>query len=347
MITRSVVSVDSLTWQEQLTASIRDPKELFRRLQLSPDTSALLLHEALTAQQAFPLRVPMAYFQRINKKDPNDPLLLQILPIKHELTATPGYTEDPLKEQQANPIPGLIHKYHGRVLLIVSPNCAINCRYCFRRHFPYQDNKPSRSTWQQALDYIANDTSISEVIYSGGDPLAASDNQLSWLTEQVASISHVKRLRIHTRFPIVIPDRITDHCLQWLTSSRLIPSVVIHSNHPNELDQHVARAMHRLSEANITLLNQTVLLAGINDTSETLSQLSERLFEMRVLPYYLHQLDKVAGAGHFEVPDQRAQQIMAELLAILPGYLVPKLVRELPGQPNKQPLPYLESQSYG
>ena len=236
MITRSVATVDSLTWQEQLATSIRDPKQLLNMLGL--DTS--LLDGALNAHEDFPLRVPLPYLQRIAKGDPNDPLLRQVLPLGSELLVAPGYSDDPLDEQNSNPVPGLVHKYHGRVLLIVSPNCAINCRYCFRRHFPYQDNKPGRSEWQHALDYIANNSSIREVIYSGGDPLATSDKQLQWLTEQVASIKHVQRLRVHTRLPIVIPNRITDSCLQWLTSTRLIPSMVIHSNHPNELDKEVA-----------------------------------------------------------------------------------------------------------
>ena len=334
MITRSVASVDSLTWQEQLATSIRDPKLLLKFLEL--DSS--LLDGALKAHQDFPLRVPIAYLQRINKGDINDPLLLQILPLKNELIDAPGYTADPLGEQSANPIPGLIHEYHGRVLLIVSPNCAINCRYCFRRHFPYQDNKPGRSEWQQAIDYIAKDSSISEVIYSGGDPLAASDKQLLWLTEEIAQIRHVKRLRVHTRLPIVIPDRITEQCLHWLTSTRLLTSMVVHSNHPNELDDNVAQALKRLSQAGVTLLNQTVLLSGINNSIETLQQLSERLFQIGVLPYYLHQLDRIKGAAHFEVADEDAKQVVTQLMAQLPGYLVPKLVREVPDFPNKMPL---------
>ncbi len=334
MITRSAVTVDSLTWQEQLASSIRDPKQLLDMLGLSHS----LLDGALNAHGDFPLRVPHSYLQRIAIGDPNDPLLRQVLPLGDELLAAPGYSEDPLKEQVANPIAGLIHKYHGRVLLIVSPNCAINCRYCFRRHFPYQDNKPSRHEWQAALEYIAGDDSISEVIYSGGDPLAASDKQLQWLTQQVAQINHVKRLRVHTRLPIVIPSRVTDSCLQWLTETRLKTSMVIHSNHPNELDTAVAGALTRLKDAGVTLLNQTVLLADVNDDLSVLQQLSERLFDVGVLPYYLHQLDRIQGAAHFEVSDIKARQLVAELMATLPGYLVPKLVREIPDAQNKVPL---------
>jgi EF-P beta-lysylation protein EpmB len=335
MITRSAASVDSLTWQEQLTSSIRDPKELLRQLELDP---ALLLNGAQAASEDFALRVPVSYLRRITKGDPNDPLLKQILPLSEELLPTPGYHTDPLSEQAANPIPGLVHKYHGRVLLILSPNCAVNCRYCFRRHFPYQDNKPGREEWEQALNYIANDNSITEVIYSGGDPLAASDKQLQWLTEQIAQITHVQRLRVHSRLPIMIPERITDQCLRWLTDHKLLPSMVIHSNHPNELDHTVAHALDRLRQAGVTLLNQTVLLSGINDRAATLQRLSEKLFQMGVLPYYLHQLDRVTGAAHFEVSDQRAKELITDLMAKLPGYLVPKLVREVPDKPNKMPV---------
>ena len=335
MITRSAASVDSLTWQEQLTTSIRDPKELLRQLELDPN---LFLEGALAANQDFALRVPLAYLQRIKKGDPSDPLLKQILPLPDELLPTPGYAEDPLAEQQTNPTPGLIHKYHGRVLLVLSPNCAINCRYCFRRHFPYQDNNPGRKEWQQALDYIANNSSITEVIYSGGDPLATSDKQLKWLTDQISEINHVQRLRIHSRLPIVIPDRMTQQCLDWLTSTRLLPSLVIHSNHPNELDHTVARVLQPFRQAGVTILNQTVLLAGINDSEETLRTLSEKLFQIGVLPYYLHQLDRVKGAAHFEVSDQKAKQLIKKLMATLPGYLVPKLVREIPNRPNKTPI---------
>ena len=334
MIPGSATSLDSPGWQEQLTASIRHPKELFDYLELD----GTYLREALAAHSDFQVRAPHAYLRRIRKGDPNDPLLRQILPVSEELLAVPGYSKDPLAEQQANPVPGLIHKYHGRLLLVVSPNCAVNCRYCFRRHFPYQENRPARPEWQNALDYIARDASISEVIYSGGDPLVTGDNQLRWLTEQIAGIRHVKRLRIHTRLPVVIPDRITDSCLQWLTGTRLQTSMVIHSNHPNELDDSVGSSLLALKSAGITVMNQSVLMAGINDDTDTLAQLSERLFEFGTLPYYLHQLDKISGAAHFEVSDETARQLHSQLLVRLPGYLVPKLVREIPGSPSKVPL---------
>ncbi|MBT3566619.1 MAG: EF-P beta-lysylation protein EpmB [Porticoccus sp.] len=338
MITRSIASVDSLTWQEQLAESIRDPKKLLEWLEFDQKIIDSLLGGATEASNDFSLRAPKAYLKRITKGDPNDPLLKQILPSKEEMYAIPGYTTDPLEETEANLVPGLIHKYPGRVLLVVSTNCAINCRYCFRRSFPYQENKPGRGEWEQALAYIRNNTSITEVIFSGGDPLAASDKQLRWLTNEISKIPHIQRLRVHTRLPIVIPDRITDDCIEWLTSSRLLTSLVIHSNHPKELDVSVAAALNRLSQAGVILLNQTVLLAGINDSIEVLQELSERLFQMKVLPYYLHQLDKVKGAAHFEVNDATAKALILKLTSRLPGYLVPKLVREIPGMPSKVPL---------
>ncbi|MDM3872444.1 EF-P beta-lysylation protein EpmB [Porticoccus sp. W117] len=334
MIPRTQLVLEPTPWQQELSNCIADPEQLFALLQLP--------HEQLDAARAacrdFPLRVPHPYLKRIAKGDLDDPLLKQILPLGDELIAAPGYNTDPVGESQTNPAPGLIHKYRGRVLLIVSPACAINCRYCFRRHFPYQDNKPSRAQWQQALDYIAGDSTIDEVIYSGGDPLAASDRQLAWLTEQVAAIPHIQRLRVHTRLPVVIPQRVTSECLDWLTNHRLQPVVVIHSNHGNEIDSAVASAMARLKEAGVTLLNQAVLLGGINDNSDTLADLSQRLFEVGVLPYYLHVLDKVQGAAHFAVSEERARQLAAELLTRLPGYLVPKLVREDAGCLSKTPL---------
>ncbi|WIO74729.1 EF-P beta-lysylation protein EpmB [Porticoccaceae bacterium LTM1] len=325
---------EPLSWQEELTQSVRDPEQLFRLLDLPDDQ----LDSARAACGEFPLRVPKPYLERIQKGNLNDPLLKQILPLGDELLAAPGYSTDPLAEQEANPIPGLIHKYRSRVLLIVSPNCAINCRYCFRRHFPYQDNKPNRQDWQRALDYIANHTEINEVIYSGGDPLAASDRQLAWLTRQITQIPHITRLRVHTRLPIVIPQRISDECLQWLTGSRLKPVMVLHCNHGNEIDPAVAEAAARLKSAGVTLLNQAVLLKGVNDTAEQLEALSEKLFSIGVLPYYLHLLDRVQGAQHFDVDEITARRLVGELIKRLPGYLVPKLAREEAGNPSKTPI---------
>ena len=334
MIHRTTASWQVSSWQSELSDIIRSPRELIEFLELDPE----LLPTALAAGRDFSLRVPRAYAARMRKGDARDPLLRQVLPSSEELMAAPGYQQDPLGENQANPLPGLIHKYHGRVLLIVSGGCAINCRYCFRRHFPYADNNPGRARWQQALDYIAADSSITEVIYSGGDPLNAPDRQLRWLTDQLLAIPHLRRLRVHSRLPVVLPNRVDAHCLDWLSGHRLHTSLVIHSNHARELDGEVASALDRLRRAGVTLLNQAVLLHEVNDDPDSLAQLSERLFECGVLPYYLHLLDKVAGAQHFDVPQAQALRLHGHLRETLPGYLVPRLVRELPGEPSKTPI---------
>lgn len=324
------------SWQQSLADVIRTPQELFDTLELQPGQQPAA---TLAAMQEFPLRVPREFVARMQPGDWNDPLLQQVLPLGQEMDYQPGFCQDPLEENAANPVPGLIHKYHGRVLLVISGGCAIHCRYCFRRHFPYEQNNPSRRQWQQALDYIRADDSIREVIFSGGDPLVASDRLLAELTAQLSEIPHLTTLRLHSRLPVVIPSRIDDHCLAWLTGHRLRPVMVIHSNHANEIDVDVQRALQRLQQAGVTTLNQTVLLKGINDNEQALAQLSERLFAAGCLPYYLHLLDKVQGAQHFEVSAARAQQLAQALLARLPGYLVPKLVQELPGAASKVPLP--------
>lgn len=321
-------------WQQALKDLINDPQELLALLKL--DTKAMPTH--LAASQSFPVRVPRQFVAKMQAGNWQDPLLLQVLPQAAELKQLPGYTHDPLAEQAHNPHPGLIHKYPGRVLLIISGGCAINCRYCFRRHFPYADNNPSRSQWQQTLHYIANDPSIKEVIFSGGDPLVATDKQLAERISAIAEIEHVTTIRIHSRLPVVIPSRITDQLIQAITHPRLKTVFVIHSNHANELDNTVAKALSRLRLADITLLNQSVLLAGINDNTTTLKDLSERLFQLGVFPYYLHVLDKVQGAGHFEVSDSNAKQLIDSLRNLVPGYLVPKLVRETPNAASKTPV---------
>lgn len=331
MIPQTVPTRQTSSWQDELTNLIREPAELLDLLKLPKS----LLPAAEVAHQLFPLRVPRPYLERIERGNIEDPLLKQILPLGAESENHKGYSTDPLAEQSSNPHQGLVHKYHGRVLLVVAPSCAINCRYCFRRHFPYEENNPSRAQWQQTFDYIANDHSITEVIYSGGDPLAAPDRQLQWLTDQLASIPHLQRLRVHTRLPVVIPQRITDETLNWLAGSRLKPVMVLHINHPNEIDDDVRRAIARLKTAGVTLLNQSVLLKGINDNVETLTTLSETLFAADVLPYYLHLLDKVAGAAHFDIPEMRARQLHQQLQGRLPGFLVPKLCREEAGRASK------------
>uniref|UniRef100_UPI002149859F EF-P beta-lysylation protein EpmB n=1 Tax=Endozoicomonas sp. ONNA2 TaxID=2828741 RepID=UPI002149859F len=294
-----------------------------------------LLSPALTACQEFPLRVPHAYINRMVPGNPDDPLLRQVLPMGEECQHIEGYGPDPLAEQSHNPTDGVIHKYHGRLLLIVAGACAVNCRFCFRRHFPYQDNRLDRDSWRRAIEYIRADTSIKEVILSGGDPLANSDRRLAKIAAELNAIDHVATLRIHTRLPVVIPDRVTDELINWFSGHRLQPVMVIHANHANEIDDRVGRAMFRLKQAGVTLLNQAVLLKGVNDSASALIQLGQALFKAGVLPYYLHLLDPVHGAAHFDVPEAKASQLIKEVMANCPGYLVPRLVREIPGRPGK------------
>lgn len=346
MITRSPAKVQTTTtllasdtpgegsWQRQLSRAIRDPRELCRRLGLDP----AWLPGAMTGHSLFEVRVPEAYLSRIEPRNPHDPLLRQILPVDAEAQAAPGFIDDPLEESTHTPRRGLIHKYRGRVLLIASPTCAINCRYCFRRHFPYDDNAPSRRQWDETLDYLRNDDSIREAILSGGDPLAASDRQLAWLVERLESVTHLQRLRIHTRLPVVIPRRVDDALLDWLAATRLQKVIVLHINHANEIDAAVVEACRRLATAGATLLNQSVLLRGVNDSVDALAELSERLFAAGILPYYLHVLDPVRGAAHFDVPDHEARHLIEDLRGHLPGFLLPRLVREVPGKSSKTPL---------
>ncbi|MCH9690630.1 MAG: EF-P beta-lysylation protein EpmB [Gammaproteobacteria bacterium] len=324
----------SRRWQDELADLITDPQQLLQLLQLNPEQ----LPSVRAAGEAFALRVPRSFIRRMQPGNPQDPLLLQILPGAPELVASPGYGADPLEEAAANPLPGVVHKYHGRLLLIVAGQCAVNCRYCFRRAFPYAENHLGRTQWDSAITYIRSQTKLREVILSGGDPLVVNDRQLHWLSNQLASIPQLDKLRVHTRLPIVAPSRITNALLDWLCGTRLKPILVIHCNHANEIDTEVHAALQKLRNAGVTLLNQAVLLKGINDSEEALMSLSESLFASGVLPYYLHQLDRVQGAAHFEVSDQRARQLIAAIRNQLPGYLVPRLVREIPAEGAKSPL---------
>lgn len=321
------------SWQTLLAEAIKDPVSLVNALGLTAEQVGLDETAA-----GFPLRVPRPYVDRMRHGDPADPLLRQVLPSLEELKQVPGYITDPLQEAPASPEPGVIHKYHGRVLLIVTGACAVHCRYCFRRHFPYQAHQRSSDEWQKSLAYIAADSSISEVILSGGDPLALNDKRLAQLLDGLAAIPHVKRLRLHTRLPIVLPQRITPELVTLLAGPRFATSLVVHCNHARELDASVGQSLALLREAGITLLNQAVLLRGVNDSAALQAALSERLFDYGVLPYYLHLLDAVAGAAHFSLPETQAIEIHKELLKLLPGYLVPRLVREIPGEPHKTPI---------
>lgn len=321
-------------WDGSAADIITDPAELLRLLKLDPTT----LPAVLAASRDFPLRVPRSYVRRIRPADPADPLLLQVLSRAEELDEVPGYSADPLDEAEHTPVPGILHKYHGRVLLMVTGACAIHCRYCFRRHFPYSEHLPTRDRLAAALDWLAGQTDISEVILSGGDPLSVTDRRLRELLAALQAIPHLKRLRIHTRLPVVMPERVSEGLLTMLATSRMKPVMVIHANHGAELGPEVVAALAALSAAGVRLLNQSVLLRGVNDDADTLAGLSERLFEAGVLPYYLHQLDRVAGAAHFAISDHQASQLLSELHARLPGYLVPRLVREESGAPGKTQL---------
>ena len=335
MIENIASDTSSTTWQEQLATAVSHPSELLAILNLPRS----LLAGALSGDTEFKTRVPYSYISRMEPENSEDPLLKQVLPIGAECEDVSGYSMDPLAEQTSNPVDGVIHKYKGRLLLVISGACAINCRFCFRRHFPYGDNQLGGENWQQAVDYIRSQPDIHEVILSGGDPLAASDKRLKTLVESLSEIPHLQTIRMHTRLPVVIPDRITREMLDWFTGTRLKPVMVIHCNHANEIDRSVQSALHKLKKAGVTLLNQTVLLKGINDNAEALSELSHALFQADVLPYYLHLLDKVKGAAHFDVPEHEAQSIMQELMARCPGYLIPRLVREVAGEPGKTPVP--------
>ncbi|ELY2589161.1 EF-P beta-lysylation protein EpmB [Cronobacter sakazakii] len=321
-------------WLSQLADVITDPDELLHLLNI--DASEELL-AGRDARRLFALRVPRAFAARMEKGNPQDPLLRQVLTAREEFVAAPGFTTDPLEEQNSV-VPGLLHKYHNRALLLVKGGCAVNCRYCFRRHFPYADNQGNKRNWQAALDYIAAHPELDEIIFSGGDPLMAKDHELEWLIAHLGAIPHIRRLRIHSRLPIVIPARITDALVRLLGETRLQVLLVNHINHAQEIDDAFRAGMAKLRAAGVTLLNQSVLLKGVNDNAATLAALSNALFDAGVMPYYLHVLDKVQGAAHFMVSDDEARAIMRELLSRVSGYLVPKLAREIGGEPSKTPL---------
>ena len=321
-------------WQAKLQQLFNDPDLVLREVETTISTELI----SKKASESFSMRVPKEFIDRIKKGDPDDPLLKQILPVKDEEFEVEGFTTDPLAEMGTQVVPGLLHKYHGRALLVVTGTCAIHCRYCFRRHFPYAESNPAKDKWQQALDHIKNDPSISEIILSGGDPLTLADHRLRDLIQKLSDISHLQRLRIHSRLPIILPDRINEHMIKWLTNTRLKSVLVVHTNHGNELNKDVATAMQRLHDINIPVFNQSVLLKGVNDSAEILADLSERLFDIGIIPYYLHMLDPVAGAAHFKVDEASARSIMLKLYKTLPGYLVPRLVREIAGAQYKIPV---------
>ena len=319
-------------WIFELANVVTDIKKLYRCLNLDPEAISLPM---VQARKQFPLRVPMAFINRMKKGDSQDPLLLQVLCDEKELINVAGFSEDPLEEQN-NTIPGLLHKYHNRALLMTKTACAINCRYCFRRHFPYHDNQGTKKNLGAALEYIASHPELDEIILSGGDPLMAKDHEMAFLITELEKIPHIKRLRIHSRLAVVIPNRITSELCRLFAKTRLQIVLVTHINHPNEIDDNVTNAIKRLKEHQVTVLNQSVLLKKVNDDADVLACLSNKLFSIGILPYYIHLLDKVQGAAHFLVDDDNAKQIMRQLAKNVSGYLVPKLAREIGGEKSKR-----------
>lgn len=338
-----------VSWQEAMRRAIRDVGQLRSRLGLAPAAD----EDALQAQRQFPTFVPLEFLARIRPGDPADPLLLQVLPLAEELRAVGGFVGDPVGDAAARVAPGLLQKYAGRALMINTGVCGVHCRYCFRREFDYSpqtspgplpqtSSESAGSEWasgeQAAIAHLRADQSIDEVILSGGDPLTLSDGRLDRLLGQLEAIPHLSRLRLHSRMPVVIPQRVTQELVERLRASRLAVWMVIHCNHPQEIDTAVSGAIARMVDHGIPVLNQAVLLAGINDDIEVLAQLCRQLVDRRVQPYYLHQLDRVVGAAHFEVPAQRGQALVAQLRTRLPGYAVPTYVSEVAGETSKTPL---------
>ena len=323
--------MQSLSWQEQLAQAIRHPDELLDYVGL--DASSIGYIEKAIKQ--FPLRVPRLFANRIQKKNLHAPILRQIFPYLEEENECDGYINDPLAESNVQPVKGLLHKYNSRVLSITTGACAIHCRYCFRRHFPYQESTNNGEQLKQSIEYIEKDKSIEEAILSGGDPLTLSDRKLIELCQSLSEINHIKRIRFHTRIPVVLPARLTKNIIEKLVETNKTIIFVLHINHANEIDDAVIDNIRLLQQFNIMVLNQSVLLKGVNDNVQSLIKLSERLVENNVTPYYLHLLDPVAGAAHYNVDEQQAKKLIETMHASASGYLVPKLVREEVGKQGK------------
>lgn len=332
---KNTSSLISSPWQTALAAAVRDPFELIHLLELEEQGAEV----SLAAARQFRLLAPHSYIRRMKKGDWQDPLLRQVLPLALEMESASGFLSDPVGDAAAMVSDGVLHKYQGRVLLVTTGACAIHCRYCFRRHFPYSAANPARDQWQEALSYIADNTDITEVLLSGGDPLTLSDERLSFLCERIAAIKHVQRIRLHTRLPIVLPERIDERLLTGIRQLNKQVIMVTHANHANEFqDDEVQAGLKALREAGVLLLNQSVLLRGVNDNLPALAALSEALVAANILPYYLHILDRVQGAAHFEVPEAEARDLVKQLRLTVPGYMVPQLVREVAGEGAKTPL---------
>jgi len=334
MIARTPLPWQPDGWQQELAAGYRRPAELLAALDLAPDR----METEIDLDNPFPLRVPRTYARRMRRDDPRDPLLRQVLPLQSERLPAPGFSADPVGDHAARRGPGVLHKYHGRALLITTGACAIHCRYCFRRHYPYAEGHAADNDWEDAVAVISGDVTLREVILSGGDPLTLTTSRLARLVHKLEAVPHLTRLRIHTRLPIVLPARIEDDLVDLLTCGRLKVVMVVHANHSNEIDRDVAVALGRLASAGVALFNQSVLLRGVNDDATVLTELSEALFAADVTPYYLHLLDRVQGGVHFEVDVNMARALHRQLRKNLPGYLIPQLVQEVVGEPYKRPV---------
>jgi EF-P beta-lysylation protein EpmB len=321
-------------WQHAVRNAIRDPIELCRILRLPKQIE----QAAVRASQQFPVFVPRSYLARIRPGDVHDPLLRQVLPVEDECTEVLGFTHDPVGDMASMQPNRTIQKYRSRVLVVSTAACGVHCRYCFRRHFPYSEITKGTHDWDAWVEEIRRDSTIDEVILSGGDPLMLVDSQLARLAKMLSDVPHVRRLRIHTRMPVIVPARVTSELVEWLTALPAWPVMVVHANHPNELCEGVAASLKVLADAGVLLLNQSVLLRGVNDDVQTLESLSRRLLDCRVLPYYLHQLDRVAGAAHFEVPVERGLELVRQLRARLAGYGIPRFAREIAGEASKEVL---------
>ncbi len=337
-MTMPISTIDKPIVQPAWRRSLRDTVDRLDDLLAILGLEARQVGASEAAAATFPLRVPRAFVARMRPGDPADPLLRQVLPADLETRSVAGFVTDPLAERSVSPSPGVLHKFAGRVLWITTGACAVHCRYCFRRHFPYEDHQAWSDDWSEALAQVAADASVREVILSGGDPLVVADHRLARLVAALGDIPHLERLRIHTRTPVVLPDRVDEGLVAWLGATRLQTVIVLHANHAREIDSEVGAAFSRLQATGATLLNQAVLLRGVNDDADALVGLSETLFRHGVLPYYLHQLDPVDGAAHFDVTDAEARALMRAVSRRLPGYLVPRLVREIPGAGAKVPL---------
>ncbi|CAN5139975.1 EF-P beta-lysylation protein EpmB [soil metagenome] len=331
MIPAHPLPAQAVRWQLLWRDAFRDSRELLGFLGLDAESGRI--SEAALA--AFPMRVPRGFAAKMRHGDPADPLLRQVLPLVDEERVVSGFTLDAVGDGADRAGRGLLHKYSGRALLVATGSCAVHCRYCFRRHFPYGEQAAAADGWRDALDYLAGNPDIDEVLLSGGDPLSLATSKLAELTRGLRALPQVRRLRLHTRLPIVLPERVDAELVDWLAGLPWPVAIVVHANHANELGPDVAAACARLAGAGARLLNQSVLLRGVNDDVGALADLSAGLFDIGVLPYYLHQLDRVAGTAHFEVDDDRARTLHAQLHRRLPGYLLPRLVREVPGEPGK------------